>query len=485
MIKKLILLSTASITSFLLFYSCSKESETGKFNKTDNKNFSITEAKDWFSNHTTQQSNPGLAKKNYKKNSTFYPQWNNAIVTGDKNYEIVECPLKFDAHPGFIISTNDKVNNTIHGITRLLILKNKKSGTIQSAFMHIYSTSGSDDFTITYSNKGAHFSGFIFFTDSYGEFINGWQYNDGVITKQCKRKLPKNNISSKAPLPPPEDDCETLEIRWYEQDCDYFSDGSSQCTDWFYIGSTYETYCSSGGGGGYSGEDNKDKQKIIPDTSITKHEKVNCVYQNLMSPTLNSCLKHILSSFDDNNVYNVTFKIEDLYVTGSTNYLGNNNFLIRIDASDAYDNEYSRIWLASTFIHEAFHAQLRQKALELLGTAEIQNWPKNIDDMTLSELATYFQQSAESTGVWNSIGHDWMLNHLNEMTNAIKEFTQTYYPTTYTDMLTYPNAYKALALMGLSESIFYSEVAATIGDASTIQSLRRYLAGAGTENCTH
>jgi hypothetical protein len=66
-----------------------------------------------------------VAKTSAKKINTFYPQWNKAITTSDTNYEIVECPLKFDTHPGFIISTID--NNNIHGITRLLILKNKKS----------------------------------------------------------------------------------------------------------------------------------------------------------------------------------------------------------------------------------------------------------------------------------------------------------------------------------------------------------------------
>lgn len=105
---------------------------------------------------------------------------------------------------------------------------------------------------------------------------------------------------------------------------------------------------------------------------------------------------------------------------GRTNYQQNNNFLITIDATNAYDNGYSKIWLASSFIHEAFHAKLHQKAIELLGTDEIQNWPKDINDMTLSELATYFQQSAITKNVWNSIGHDWMVNHVEKWLIQLK-----------------------------------------------------------------
>jgi hypothetical protein len=119
--------------------------------------------------------------------------------------------------------------------------------------MHIYSTSGEDDSTITYSNIGKYFSGYIFFTDVNGEFINGWRYENGTITKQCKRVQSSTNVAAKAL--PPDQDCETVEVRWYEQDCNYYTDGSVDCTDWYYIGSTYETECTGGGGGDGGGID--------------------------------------------------------------------------------------------------------------------------------------------------------------------------------------------------------------------------------------
>lgn len=261
MSKKLILLSTALFTCLIFFFSCNKESQTKEFIETGKNSISVNEAKSWYANHSSQQSNSTMAKTSAKKINTFYPKWDKAITTSDKNYEIVECPLKFDTHPGFIISPiGNTNNNNVHGITRLLILKNKKDGSIRSALMNIYSASGENDSTITYSNKGKHFSGYIFFTYLNGEFINGWLYNDGIIIKQSKRELLHTNTASKAL--PPDQNCENIEIKWYEQDCFYYTDGTSNCTDWYYIGSSYVNYCP-GGGGGDGGVDNNDQNECI------------------------------------------------------------------------------------------------------------------------------------------------------------------------------------------------------------------------------
>ncbi|HVT85935.1 MAG TPA: hypothetical protein VHD35_12095, partial [Chitinophagaceae bacterium] len=172
MTKKLILFATTLLVSLLIIFSCNKESQIEKQAETDKNSFSVAEAKSWYVSYSVQQRNSAVALRD-KKISNFYPQWNKAITTNDKNYEIVECPLKFDKNPGITISTNRDTNNIIHGITRLLILKNKKSGVIRSALMHIYSTTGEDDSTINYSKRGNHFSGYIFFTDVGGEFVNG------------------------------------------------------------------------------------------------------------------------------------------------------------------------------------------------------------------------------------------------------------------------------------------------------------------------
>lgn len=230
-------------------------------------------------------------------------------------------------------------------------------------------------------------------------------------------------------------------------------------------------------------------QTIKKDTSIANHPEVDCVYEHLMNSNLGNGLKSILASFDNNEVYNVTFKIDRTLsnsVDATTNYLGNKNFLIRINGNQAYPDAnndlYSRIWLASTFIHEAFHAKLRQKAIALLGSDEIATWPENIDDMTLSKLAHYFQLSGEKDTKWNDIGHDWMVNNLDEMAISIREFVQTYYSTTFLAVSSDLKPYRALAIKGLSGSKFYDEQKSTIGTDSEIAYFRSRLNESGVCN---
>jgi|GEM_PF-6633644 len=64
--------------------------------------------------------------------------------------------------------------------------------------------------------------------------------------------------------------------------------------------------------------------------------------------------RSILSALADNQVHNVTFTVAPLDTgDGLTTYQGGDNFLVQINASEADDPTYSRIYLASTFIHEA------------------------------------------------------------------------------------------------------------------------------------
>jgi hypothetical protein len=74
-------------------------------------------------------------------------------------------------------------------------------------------------------------------------------------------------------------------------------------------------------------------------------------------------LRSILSTFGDNQIYKVTFEILNISGDGLTSYQGGNNFLVQLIANEAGAPAYSPIYLAATFIHEAFHAKLRQKAL--------------------------------------------------------------------------------------------------------------------------
>lgn len=271
--------------------------------------------------------------------------------------------------------------------------------------------------------------------------------------------------------PKPAQTC--TETDWYA--CSTIGDGPTQC-DYAY---TTEECTSSGhepvsppgsptasdytlvglpDGGGASTSSAAVFQSIKPDTSITNHPIVECVYVHLMNPNLNHDLKSILASFDDNQVYNITFALSsNMEGDGMCTYLGNNSFLVNLNAAEATDSSYSRIYLASTFIHEAFHAKLRQKAIETFGEIAISQWPKAIDDMTLAELASYFEAESRSQNVWESVEHDWMVANISDLATSLEQFVQTYYKATYAAVGSDLAPYEAPMYMGLEGSTLYQE----------------------------
>jgi hypothetical protein len=112
--------------------------------------------------------------------------------------------------------------------------------------MNIFSESGKIPDNITYTDRDPHFTGNIFFTNLDKTFINGWHYKDGKIIKSSQGTKNPNQAAQRIEL----DECTTQEIRWYQRTCYYYTNGTSECTEWTYVGSTFETYCSGGGSGG-------------------------------------------------------------------------------------------------------------------------------------------------------------------------------------------------------------------------------------------
>lgn len=203
---------------------------------------SITEAKLFFEN----KSQPGIAFRKGNNNNYHFkikqPLWNKAMNATDSNYYIVEAPVAFDQSPGFTFSNSaagaqpDKAND----VARLLILKNKKTGEMHTALMHIVSDNGIEDKSITYNNRNSHFSGFIFYTDTEGNFINGWKYENGKIARKSSKdnQMKKTNkrvgtgqaVSLMAPPDPGPVNCTTYETDWYERTCTEYTNGSVSCS---------------------------------------------------------------------------------------------------------------------------------------------------------------------------------------------------------------------------------------------------------------
>ncbi len=251
--------SAILILGLVLSISCNKNQQDVIVNSTDQTGFSIAAAKQWYTTNFSNKQAGSVSNKSNKKIGIFSPLWAQSVNGGDDNYEVVETPLVFDHTPGFSLSANTA--NDINGITKLLVLKSKRSGRILSALMHIFSKSGLEDKNVTYSKIPAKFTGNIFFTDLEGTFINGWQYEDGKIVRKSNKEINAANPAGKV-LPPDEGGCQTVEVFWYARDCQEvaYNSGVYTCGPWQYTGSTYETYCTSpagggGGGGGYGGGD--------------------------------------------------------------------------------------------------------------------------------------------------------------------------------------------------------------------------------------
>jgi hypothetical protein len=202
-----------------------------------------------------------------------------------------------------------------------------------------------------------------------------------------------------------------------------------------------------------------------------------------MSTQLQYGLKSILSSFFDNNIYNLSVKLDTIDSHGKTRYLGNSTWQIRINRDEALDPEYSRIWMASTYIHEAFHAKLRQYAFATFGVSAVENWPDSIDDLTLKELSDYVEYYAKQGNIWEGIVHEWMVNHIDQMENSIHEFVQTHYPYVYSQVGAGSNAYRALAFMGLSGTVLYQEKIISQGLQEQYTTLQGLLTLYGANGC--
>jgi hypothetical protein len=250
--KNLLALSASVVAAVLLITGCKKDANEVSENSDA---FSVATAKQWYANNAgTKQNN--LNGNSRKKIGNFSPLWDKAFTGNDDKYEVVEAPLSFDKTLGFASSSNADKNN-INGLTRMLILKNKKSGEIKPALMHVFSKSGTVDKDISYSKRNKDFTGNIFFTDLDGEFVNGWQYESGKIIRKGDKEVSSNNVSAKLPTPGDGGECQILEIIWYERDCQEvaYNSGVYTCGPWQYLSATYVTYClpTGGGGGGSNG----------------------------------------------------------------------------------------------------------------------------------------------------------------------------------------------------------------------------------------
>lgn len=220
--------------------------------------FPVNEAKDWFSGNKA-----ALATKvtlNSTDNflsaiSDFTPVWDSARTAVDTNYYVVEAPAKYLKR---IVFATDSTGANANGITRLLVLKGKKTGSVSAVLMQVHSDAGTDINSVHYMDLPANFSGNIFYTTIQGAFMGGYIYKNGKITKRSV-----NGGNTAKPAGPQilqayvgDDGCQNVDMGWFLYTCYYTGNDELIGCDKQLLFTTTYTYCSDpnndpnhGGGG--------------------------------------------------------------------------------------------------------------------------------------------------------------------------------------------------------------------------------------------
>lgn len=256
-------------TAIILNFGCKKEDRSPvqvsqSKSKSKERNSALIEKSKALFN--AQRNNSSIAARSRYGN--YAVLWDSAWTTSQGEHSIVQCPLKFPQEPGFIMLRDDQDSS---GITpeakiRLVIVQNNSDSSMRIFLMNVVS---SDDRypDIEYMVTGTNFSGYVFFTNLIGEFVNGWVYEDGVVTRASKIE---NRMSGKAKAPGEGggggEECYTVVTYWFTRDCIEYWNGYIDCDKWEYLETTYQTYClltGGGGGGGLGGFEDKDEPEVI------------------------------------------------------------------------------------------------------------------------------------------------------------------------------------------------------------------------------
>ena len=209
---------------------------------------------------------------------------------------------------------------------------------------------------------------------------------------------------------------------------------------------------SGGGGGGGFTPPSSSPASIIIKSSVHDNPKADCVLTKLLD---NAQFQQLLKNFQNSSVYNVSFEMGNLNsVTGQSVWqYATSTSVITIDKS-SFELQHA-IWGATTFFHEAYHAQLQQFAIAKYGSQIISEWPKPINDMTLQELMSCASTTARSHSEWADATHEFMAYNNSIMANGLRIFVQKNFPETYNQIGSDLTKYNYLSLMGLQNTERY------------------------------
>ncbi|MBT2561216.1 hypothetical protein J7E50_10275 [Pedobacter sp. ISL-68] len=280
------------------------------------------------------------------------------------------------------------------------------------------------------------------------------------IDKQQSLSPSKNqNVSIAYP-----DDCKDIPIyQIMGYNCVDVGSNFTYCESVYsnYIGS--QTICGTGHQtdpwqgnpwGGSSGTNNNNVNKIIvTDTSILNSVNAKCALLKLLNNNVK--FDSLLKAFTGAG-FNLTFKVKDLSTSdtlkGRTTYDPANKQNFSILLNRKFVNTAPPIQIAKTLLHEAFHANLMQRAYAVFGSAEINNlWAKKPEDMALQELMNIFESKLAGTSII-TIHHQYIAQNIAVLVSGLKEFARKYDSnfSNYND-----NHFNGLAWEGLDDTEYY------------------------------
>lgn len=249
-------------------------------------------------------------------------------------------------------------------------------------------------------------------------------------------------------------------------------------------------YGAVGGGGGSNGGNTTPSYIITVDTSIKHNPKLNCINDKL---AVNTVYNDFIKKFKDNSTYNLLIKAEpinsdDLGVTTYDGKLQNGNVTITINTNQV-DLAFA-IELASTFIHEAFHAFIDQNLIQrhLMG-AEVfnQTYAATFDRYVTAQVDSVQKARVALNQPFDpqTVSHEIIAANINKIADGVKEYAEKAWPALKTDpSITFDN-YRAIAWgsKGLVGSSSYAKEFDTADKINDLNGKRNATYQSTTHDC--
>lgn len=201
-----------------------------------NKELTIAAAQSWYANHKTPVTRMAVTQSD-DLGFLVAPSWNHAKEWRKGDYEVVEASLLTSTDVLFCDeetyqnkdALSKEERKKIKNVGRAVILKDLNTGEIITFNMIII---GSQEYLMrsdklsnnNYLYREPNFDGIILFFSSNGEFVNGWRYQKGVISKRISPALEMFESSI---------DSQSLVTTRAEQDCTtrYYTLTHTVCPD--------------------------------------------------------------------------------------------------------------------------------------------------------------------------------------------------------------------------------------------------------------